>query len=161
MRSITSHLVSVALVAVGLAMPLAAGAEPSVPAADADVQARVAQLRALLASDQGSAILGLLGDPQVLQAVLQGAETISLSQVGSATAGEMMDIMLGRVRTRLKGLAAELLWIPDELAQAWDWLRAQLSGPELLRLPVSLAVFLAGGIGAHGSRVPGASTSIR
>jgi hypothetical protein len=36
-----------------------------------DPSGRVAQLRALLASEQGAAILDLLGDPKVRQAIIQ------------------------------------------------------------------------------------------
>jgi small-conductance mechanosensitive channel len=107
------------------------------------------QLRTLLLSDQGAAILDLLGDPQVRQAILRDSEAVPPRQAGTATAGEMMDDMLTGVRVRLRGLAAEFAHIPDELQQVWTRLRSQLPGSELPRLVGSLAVFLAGGIGTQ------------
>ena len=146
MRSITFPPVLFALMLNLVASP--ACAAPPIPSPDAS--ARVAQLRALLASDQGAAILDLLGDPRVRQAVLQDpAAAEPPRQAGTATAGEMMDGMLTGVRTRLWGLAAELAHIPDELQQVWGRLRSQLPGSELLRLVGFLAVFLAGGIGTQ------------
>jgi small-conductance mechanosensitive channel len=132
--------------ALTLVAPQAHAAQP--PAAS-DVAARVAQLRTLLSSDQGAAILDLLGDPQVRQAVLRDSAAVPPRQAGTATAGEMMNGMLSGVRTRLTSLAVELAHIPDELQQVWARLRSQLPGSELLRLVGSLAVFLAGGIGTQ------------
>ena len=63
-RSLFPALVSL----VGL-LPLAARAADDMPTAD--VAARVDQLRDLLATGRGAAILDLLGDPRVRQAILQ------------------------------------------------------------------------------------------
>ena len=64
----------------------------------------------------------------------------------SATAGEMMDDMLGGLRTRLWNILAELHQIPDQMAQVLDRTRAQLPASERLRLIGAVIVFLAGGI---------------
>src|SRR5271166_1326839 len=135
-----------------LAVVLAVVATPVCAAQSApssDTEARVAQLRTLLSSDQGTAMLDLLGDPRVRQAILQQADAVTPREAGFATAGEMMDDALTGVRARLWGLATELTRVPDELAQAWARLRSQLPGSELARLVGILVVFLAGGIGAQ------------
>jgi moderate conductance mechanosensitive channel len=148
MRAMTFRMLLFPFVFIAaLMLPSAGWAKDAAPAADD--AARLAQLRALLASDQGAAILDLLGDPQVRQAVLRDGAAVQSHQDGSATAGEMMDDMLTGVRARLWGLAAELTHIPDELQQVWVRLRSQLPGSELLRLVGFLAVFLAGGIGTQ------------
>ena len=132
-------------VCIAVAMPFfaARAAETS----SADMQARVAQLRTLLSSDQGTTILDLLGDPRLRQAVLQDADPNTPNRVAAATAGEMMDETLTGIRARLWNLAAELGHMPDELKRVWY--RMQLPGSELLRSIGCLVVFLAGGIGAQ------------
>ena len=71
------------------------------PSPPAEVPERVAHLRELLASEQGAAILDLLGDPRVRQAIMQDPDSTTHSGSRSTTAGDMMDDMLGGVRTRL------------------------------------------------------------
>jgi hypothetical protein len=85
------------------------------PTPPAEVPERVAHLRQLLASEQGAAILDLLGDPSVRQAIMQDSDSTTHDGSPSATAGEMMDDMLGGLRTRLWNILAEcncspLMW---------------------------------------------------
>jgi small-conductance mechanosensitive channel len=116
-----------------------------------DTPARVAQLRALISSDQGAAILDLLGDPKVRQAFLQDATPVAPSDTKSttATAGAAMQSALIAVRARLWGLASESTAIPAETEHAWMRVRSDLPGAELPRVFVLVALFLAGGIGAQ------------
>ena len=126
---------------------LAAGAvRAAPPTAPADVPERVAHLRELLGSEQSAAILDLLGDPRVRQAIMRDADGTAQGGSTSATAGEMMDDMLGDLRTRLWNMLAELNQIPDQIAQVMDRTRALLPVPERLRLIGAVIVFLAGGI---------------
>ena len=115
----------------------------------AEVPERVAHLRELLASKQGAAILDLLGDPRVRQAVMQDPDNTPHGSAPSATAGEMMDDVLDGLRTRLSNILAALKQIPDQMAQVLDRTRAQLPAPERLRLIGAVIVFLAGGIVAQ------------
>lgn len=129
---------------------LAAGSlRAAPPTPPAEVPERVAQFRELLASEQGAAILDLLGDPWVRQAIIQDPDGTVHGGSPSATAGEMMDDMLGGLRTRLWNILAELNQIPDQMVQVLDRARAQLPVPERLRLIGAVMVFLAGGIGAQ------------
>jgi small-conductance mechanosensitive channel len=125
-------------------LPARAASEPP-----ADVAARIAQVRALLASPQGAAILDLLGDPRVRQALLQSPDPASGAAPLPANAGQMMDTMLGSIRARLWRMTAELGNLPTALEQTWGGMREQLPLPELFRLVGALIVFLAGGIGAQ------------
>jgi small-conductance mechanosensitive channel len=118
-------------------------------APSAEVTARIAQLRELLASQQGTAILDLLGDPRVRQAIIEGSAAPAAGQSNVATAGEMMDDTLSSLRVRLWGLARELRLLPHELAQAQARMQSLLPPAELLQLIGALLVFLAGGIGAQ------------
>src|ERR1700733_12110033 len=122
-------------------LPLAARAQ--VPSPPADVAAQAAQLRALLASDQGAKILELLGDPRVRQAVLQDNGSATPNGSEANTAGEMMDETLTSVRTRLWTLADSLIRIPGELLRVSERVRSTLPGSEPIRLVISIAVFLA------------------
>ncbi|MGC1409721.1 MAG: mechanosensitive ion channel domain-containing protein [Acetobacteraceae bacterium] len=115
----------------------------------ADVAARVDQLRDLLATGRGAAILDLLGDPRVRQAILQDPGTPPPAQHSSATAGEMMDTTLSRTRLRLWNIGAELGHIPSHLARVREQMQVLLPGSALLRLVAFLIVFLAGGIAAQ------------
>ncbi len=128
-------------------LPLAARAADDVPAAD--VAAKVSQLRDLLATDRGAAILDLLGDPRVRQAILQDPGTLPPARASGATAGEMMDTTLSRTRSRLWDIGAELGHIPTQLTRVRDRTQVLLPGADLLRLVAFLIVFLAGGIGAQ------------
>ncbi len=128
-------------------LPLAARAADDTPTAD--VAARVDQLRDLLATDRGAAILDLLGDPRVRQAILQDPGTPPPARPSDATAGEMMDVTLSRIRSRLWEIGAELGHIPSHLARVRDQTQVLLPGSALLRLVVLLIVFLAGGIAAQ------------
>jgi moderate conductance mechanosensitive channel len=128
-------------------LPLAARAQ--VPSPPADVAAQAAQLRALLASDQGAKILELLGDPRVRQAVLQDNGSATPNGSEANTAGEMMDETLTSVRTRLWTLADSLIRIPGELLRVSERVRSTLPGSEPIRLVISIAVFLAAGIGTQ------------
>jgi small-conductance mechanosensitive channel len=116
-----------------------------------DTGARVAQLRTLLSSAQGAAILDLLGDPKVRDAVLHDDDppAAAPSEGHRATAGQVMDTMLTGVRARLWSLATEFAGLSDELLRAWARVQSQLPGSELLRLLGLLIAFLAGGIGAQ------------
>ena len=113
-----------------LAAPLAAVAAPT-----DDTAAQVAQLRTLLSSDQGAAILDLLGDPKVRDAILHNEDPAAAAPLHahSATAGEMMDTMLTGIRGRLWSLATEFAGLGEELLRAWSRVRSQLPGPDLLR----------------------------
>ena len=115
----------------------------------ADIPGRVAQLRELLASEQGAAILDLLGDPKVRQAIIQDPVTVEESQSRQSTAGEMMDDTLTNIRARLWQVATRLAVIPGELAAVPVRAQSSLPGHELLRLFGFVLVFLAGGIGAQ------------
>jgi small-conductance mechanosensitive channel len=129
---------------------LAAGSlHAASPTPPAEVPERVAQLRELLASQQGAAILDLLGDARVRQAIMQNPDSSTHSDSASTTAGEMMDDMLGGLRTRLWIILAELTQIPDQMAQVLDRTRAELPVTERLRLIGAVIVFLAGGIVAQ------------
>jgi moderate conductance mechanosensitive channel len=141
-RSLFPALVSL----VGM-LPLAARAADDMPTAD--VAARVDQLRDLLATGRGAAILDLLGDPRVRQAILQDPGTPPPAQHSSATAGEMMDTTLSRTRLRLWNIGAELGHIPSHLARVREQMQVLLPGSALLRLVAFLIVFLAGGIAAQ------------
>src|ERR1700733_13228541 len=100
-------------------LPLAARAADDMPAAD--VAARVDQLRDLLATDRGAAILDLLGDPRVRQAILQeDPGTPPSAPQSAATAGEMMDTTLTGIRSRLWEIGAELGHLPTHLARVRD-----------------------------------------
>ena len=126
---------------------LAAGSvRAAPPTPPAEVPERVAQLRELLASEQGAAILDLLGDPRVRQAIIQDPDSTPQDGSPSATAGEMMADMLGGLRTRLWNILADLNEIPDQMTQVLVKTRAQLPIPERLRLIGAVIVFLAGGI---------------
>jgi small-conductance mechanosensitive channel len=114
-----------------------------------DVSGRVAQLRELLASEQGAAILDLLGDPKVRQAIIQDSGAIQESRSQQVTAGEMMDDTLTDIRARLWQVATKLAAIPGELAAVPARTQASLPGHELLRLFGFVLAFLAGGIGAQ------------
>jgi small-conductance mechanosensitive channel len=114
-----------------------------------DPSGRVAQLRALLASEQGAAILDLLGDPKVRQAIIQDPVTVDESQSRQSTAGEMMDDTLTNIRARLWQVATRLAAIPGELAAVPVRAQSSLPGHELLRLFGFVLVFLAGGIVAR------------
>jgi small-conductance mechanosensitive channel len=122
-------------------------AAPTTPLAE--VPERVAHLRELLASEQGAAILDLLGDPRVRQAIMQDPDSTMHDGSASANAGEMMDDMLGGLRARLWNILAELNQIPNQLAQVLDRARAELPTKERLRLISAVIVFLAGGIVAQ------------
>jgi moderate conductance mechanosensitive channel len=135
-----------ALICCAGVLPLAAQAADSASAAD--VAPRAARLRELLATDQGAAILDLLGDPRVRQAVLQDSGAVP-AQPDEATAGEMMDATLSGVRTRLWGVGAELGQLADDLARVQDQVQVLLPGSEPLRLVGFLIVFVAGGFGAQ------------
>jgi moderate conductance mechanosensitive channel len=128
-------------------LPLAARAADDTSAAD--VAARVDQLRDLLATDRGAAILDLLGDPRVRQAILQDPGTPPSAPHSAATAGEMMDTTLSRVRLRLWEVGAELGHIPIQLERVRDQTQVLLPGSALLRLVAFLIVFVAGGIAAQ------------
>ena len=137
-----------------LAVALAAALLPSpVMAAPGnrpyDPAARAAELRELLASDQGAAILELLGDPKVRQALLQGPGTPVPNRSANGTAGDMMDTMLGGIRVRLWSVASGLGRMPQDMAGVWTTARLALPGPELLRLIGCIALFLAGGVAAQ------------
>lgn len=126
---------------------LAAGSvRAAPPTPPAEVPERVAHLRELLASEQGAAILDLLGDPRVRQAIIQDPDSTPQGGSPSATAGEMMADMLGGLRIRLWNILADLNEIPDQMTQVLVKTRAQLPIPERLRLIGAVIVFLAGGI---------------
>ncbi|HTI80813.1 MAG TPA: mechanosensitive ion channel domain-containing protein [Acetobacteraceae bacterium] len=116
-----------------------------------DTPARVAQLRALVSSDQGAAILDLLGDPKVRQALLQeaapGAPTETKS--ATATAGAAMESALVAVRARVWGLVSESADIAVETERFWTRVQSDLPGAKLPRVFALVALFLAGGIGAQ------------
>jgi small-conductance mechanosensitive channel len=145
-RSLLALVIRIVVVT-ALLLPCAAWAAATLPSDD--ITTRVAQLRALLSSDQGAAILNLLADPEVRQVLLQDSHVIAANRAEAATAGEMMDETLTNIRTRLGALVTELGHIPGELAGASARLRSQLPGTELLRLIVCLVMFVAGGIGAQ------------
>jgi small-conductance mechanosensitive channel len=142
MRQFTFRLLFLVL----LAAPLAAHGAPT-----DETAARAAQLRALLSSDQGAAILDLLGDPKVRDAILHDADPPPAAPTSGrpTTAGEMMDSTLTDVRSRLWSLATEFVGLGDELFRVWMRVRSQLPGSDLLRLVGLLIAFLAGGIGAQ------------
>lgn len=118
------------------------------------MQQRVAELRELLESEQGAAIPDLPGDPRVRQAIMQdpGSTTPDSTTQGdapSATAGEMMDDMLSRLRTSLGNILAGLHLIPAQMAVVLDRTRAQVPASERLRRFGAVLGFLAGGIAAQ------------
>jgi small-conductance mechanosensitive channel len=115
----------------------------------ANAAGRVAELRELLASQQGAAILDLLGDPNVRQAIAQEPAANAVFGLERATAGEMMEGTLTGVRTRLGHLAAEFAALPEELAAVRSRMQVLLPGPELPRLIALILAFLAGGIGVQ------------
>jgi small-conductance mechanosensitive channel len=115
----------------------------------ADSSGRVAQLRELLASEQGAAILDLLGDPKVRQAIIQDPVAVDETRSRQSSAGDMMDDTLTDIRARLWQVATRLAAIPGELAAVPVRAQASLPGDELLRLFGFVLVFLAGGIGAQ------------
>jgi hypothetical protein len=81
---------------------LAAGSlRAAPPTPPTGVPERVAHLRELLASEQGAAILDLFGDPRIRQAIVQDSDSTMHGSSPSATAGEMLDDMLGGLRIRL------------------------------------------------------------
>src|SRR5262249_54915895 len=106
---------------------LAAGsvcaAPPTPPAQGPE---RASYLRELLASDQGAAILDLLGDPQVRQAIMRDPVYTTRGGSLSATAGEMMDVMLKGLRTRIWNILSESNQIPDQMSEVLRRTRAQL-----------------------------------
>ncbi|HEY6441016.1 MAG TPA: mechanosensitive ion channel domain-containing protein [Acetobacteraceae bacterium] len=147
MHQIVIRSLFLALVCLVGMLPLAARAADDTSAAD--VAARVDQLRDLLATDRGAAILDLLGDPRVRQAILQDPGTPPSAPHSAATAGEMMDTTLSRVRLRLWEVGAELGHIPTQLERVRDQTQVLLPGSALLRLVAFLIVFVAGGIAAQ------------
>ena len=147
MHQIVIRSLFLALVCLVGMLPLAARAADDTSAAD--VAARVDQLRDLLATDRGAAILDLLGDPRVRQAILQDPGTLPSAPHSAATAGEMMDTTLSRVRLRLWEVGAELGHIPTQLERVRDQTQLLLPGSALLRLVAFLIVFVAGGIAAQ------------
>jgi moderate conductance mechanosensitive channel len=147
MHQIVIRSLFLALVCLVGMLPLAARAADDTSAAD--VAARVDQLRDLLATDRGAAILDLLGDPRVRQAILQDPGTPPSAPHSAATAGEMMDTTLSRVRLRLWEVGAELGHIPTQLERVRDQTQLLLPGSALLRLVAFLIVFVAGGIAAQ------------
>lgn len=137
------------LLILAVAIPLAAQAAGQDPANN--TAARVAQLRALASSDQGAAILDLLGDPKVRQALLQDPTPAAAPDPNgaAATAGQVINSVLTGVRARLWGLGSETTSIPNETGHAWMRVRSELPGTELPRLFALIVAFLAGGIGAQ------------
>src|SRR5689334_22946262 len=81
-----------------------------------DMSGRLTELRALLATEQGAAILDLLGDPKVRQAIIQDPARVEDTPPRQATAGEMMDDTLTNIRARLWQVVTRLAAIPGELA---------------------------------------------
>ncbi len=140
-------LLLLAILAAALLLPPPSHAADATPSGDTD--ARVTRLRQLLGSEQGAALLDLLGDPGVRQAVMRDAGTVASSPSDRATAGQMMDTTLTDVRTRLWNLGAGLGDIPADLAQVRDRTQSLLPGVALLRLVGFIIVFLAGGTGAR------------
>ena len=114
-----------------------------------DAAARATQLQELLASQQGAAILNLLSDPKVRDAVLANVNSDAPSPPRRAMAGEMMNTTLMDVRNRLWGVATGLGEMHDDLTRVWNRVQELLPGSELPRLLGLLVVFLAGGIGAR------------
>src|SRR5262245_25786025 len=112
-----------------LVLVLLAGLPSPVGAADKppDAAARAAQLRELLATDQGAAMLDLLGDPSVRAMVLQDARPVASSPMADQpSAGRMMDDTLRRLRARLWDMGVALDQAPAHIARAWERARAQL-----------------------------------
>jgi hypothetical protein len=147
LRVMRTPLLRLFLLLAAVLLPMAARAQVNPPPADTAAQA--AQLRALLASDQGAKILQLLGDPRVRQAALQDSGSTPSNGAEANTAGEMMDETLTSVRTRLWTLGDSLIRIPNELLRVSERIRSALPGSEPIRLVVFIAVFLAAGIGAQ------------
>lgn len=135
-----------ALFVIALLLPLSARAADATPP---DIAARVTQLRELLASQQGAAIVNLLSDPKIRDALLANGGADAPVQPRRAMAGEMMNTTLMDVRSRLWGVVAGLGEINHELSQVWNRVHELLPGVELPRLFGLLVVFLAGGIGAR------------
>ncbi len=144
MRSILNRLLMLLVVLMSGTGPLRADTSPA-----GDLSGRVAQLRELLASEQGAAILDLLGDPDVRQAIIQEPVAIQESRSPQVSAGEMMDDTLTHIRARLWQVATKLAAIPGELAAVPVRTQSSLPGHELLRLFAFVLAFLAGGIGAQ------------
>jgi len=145
MRPMLNRLLILPIILILLG-PAPVRADTSQPA---DLTGRVAQLRELLASQQGAAILDLLGDPKVRQAIIQDPVTVDESQSRQSTAGEMMDDTLTNIRARLWQVATRLAAVPGELAAVPVRAQSSLPGHELLRLFGFVLVFFAGGIGAQ------------
>jgi moderate conductance mechanosensitive channel len=145
MRSLAPRpfCLAVLLIAVGPSATLADA--PPAP----DVATRVAELRALLASQQGVALLDLLNDPNVRQAITQDQAPATAGGTQQATAGEMMDDLLTTIRQRLRSLATEFGRLPDELAAIRARIQVLLPGSDLLQLFGFILLFLAGGVGAQ------------
>src|SRR5690242_935691 len=97
----------------------------------ADMTGRLTELRALLATEQGAAILDLLGDPKVRQAIIQDPARVEDTPPRQATAGEMMDDTLTNIRARLWQVVTRLAAIPGELAVVPVRAQASLPGHEL------------------------------
>jgi moderate conductance mechanosensitive channel len=117
-----------------------------------DTAARVTQLQGLLATQQGAAVVDLLSDPKVRNALLAKTNADAPSTTPPrqrAMAGEMMNTTLMDVRSRLWGVAAGLGGISDELPRVWTRVQELLPGIELPRLLGLLVVFLAGGLGTR------------
>ena len=146
---ITMRLTAFRLSLFALALLAAGPLRAAPPTPPAEVPERVAQLRELLASEQGAAILDLLGDPRVRQVIMQDPDSTTRGGSPSTSAGEMMDDMLGGLRIRLWNILAELHQIPDQLAQVLRSARAELPAPERFRLIGAVIVFLAGGLVAQ------------
>ncbi|HET7879630.1 MAG TPA: mechanosensitive ion channel family protein [Acetobacteraceae bacterium] len=147
MRSFPMPMLCLAAVLAAALPASGAAASPADPSAGP--AARAAQLRDLLGTEQGAAILDLLGDPQVRQALLHDAAPPAPGSAQNGSAGQMMDAMLGDVRARLRGIASGLVQLPGDLADVWANAHSALPGAEALRLIGSLVLFLAGGIAAQ------------
>ena len=146
-RGLTMMAVRLSLFALVLFAAGSARAAPPTP--PPEMAQRVAQLRALLDSETGAAMLDLLGDPRVRQAIMQDPAGTAHGATPAVTAGEMMDDTLSRLRTRLGNILAALHQIPGQMAEALDRTRAELPAPERLRLIGAVIGFLAGGIAAQ------------
>src|SRR5262245_3714098 len=146
MFAILLRILVIVLVLVGGPLPAVGAADTPPP----DVAARAAQLRALMATDQGAAMLDLLGDSSVRAMVLQDAGPVAASPAtDQPSAGRMMDDTLRRLRARLWDMGVALDQAPAHIARAWEQARAQLPGSQLPRLFGAVVVFVAGGIAAE------------
>ena len=83
------------------------------------------------------------------QAIMQVADNGAVAGPPSGMAGEMMDDMLGDLRTRLWNILVELTRIPAQLTQVLDRARTQWPLTERLQLIGGVIVFLAGGVVAQ------------